>query len=219
MWIVYFTTESCCDELRFYSVWSFIMLTAYFSLGVFVSSTDNFMDRRSLNYAERAFVILYEVAFPTVFVSFFLFWVYIRADNEYFFPSNDEAWNSVYTILNPILMLVEFWLNRILMVSKRWYYLTYWSLGYAVFVIITELIKGNDYHIYSKHKFLKLQKDSIPFLLQLYMLHFVIFYGCVFLGSVKQAFWFEYTPEEVRDLDDDESVTQHQEEPLISSSS
>jgi len=174
-------------------------MSLFFLLGTLVSLTESNPNKR-LTSLDRVFVVLYEIIFPTIFITFFIFWTYIKENKEYSFPNaKNETWNIVFILTNPAIMLMEFFLNRMLLVSRRWFYLTYWSLGYVVFIILTEFIVGNDYHVYSKRKFLELKGSSVLTILQLLLLHFVFHYACCILGSIKQSFWLTPLPRDIAD--------------------
>ena len=194
-WVEFWRTGCKWEVFLTFQPWHFVLLSLLFFWGVVVSfSSGNVksLENNNLRIWEQMFLVLLEIETPTTIFLFILYWpdFMLASEPTMMFPSSNNAWvNTLFVSVSMVLVLLEMSLNRIILHSHRWMYFSYLYLLYILFLLCTEKLFLDSKLLYQNLRFLELRIDSIPLLIELWILYFCCHYvGCGFV-SIKQFLW------------------------------
>ncbi|GBG32903.1 Hypothetical Protein FCC1311_091292 [Hondaea fermentalgiana] len=188
MWVYFFRDKSCCDDLEYIEPWTFVLYTLYFVMATFVSIKNPRRDGTVARY-EVVMVCLYEVAFPMSLFLCFTYWIFLDRGTHFDFPSPHRPLMRIFASLNAALMLIEWSMNRIVLHSSRWMWVSYLCTAYLFAMLVIEKLKGKAYLVYSDAHFLPLELESYPKLIATLMSVIATYYFSCLLVTLRQYAW------------------------------
>jgi len=139
------------NPLKFFTIWNWALLTAYFSVGAYLSAKATFRgtsDAKRLTVLERIFWVMMEVELTSTFLVLVVFWL-VLVPSIKGLDYNPVTFDSLMMhALNTLLMIIDFLLMKLPVKHAHFIYIASWASLYALFhglLMVALYARGEDH--------------------------------------------------------------------------